>query len=147
MSFRERKISIWGSEYSLESFALLLSCVLLSISALAYPDLFLFNKVVHLPGWADSLPYSMFAGSYIALLALLPISLCARSKVRLLGYYLVAALATVGPASLVRHVDDGLWMTVVNILFHYAFAMAFYLSVPMALWMALRIFLDRLYRA
>ena len=83
-----------------EWLAVALSGSLLCIVVWLYPELFLFRKTVVLQAWARGLPYSLHAGAYLGFVVLLPVALLAKSKRRLLGWYLaIVAIATL-PASL-----------------------------------------------
>jgi hypothetical protein len=48
------------------------SIIALSISMVLWVDLFTFSKVVHLPGWAQVLPWPMLAPSFLVFACLLP---------------------------------------------------------------------------
>ena len=130
-----------------EWLAAALSGALLSIAVWLYPELFLFSKTVVLPAWAKGLPYGLYAGAYLAFVALLPIALLAMSKRRLLGWYLVLVAIATLPVSLVQHWDPSAsWLqTFGNCTADYLYATLMIVSCALLAALATRLLRDALW--
>ena len=129
-----------------EWLAAALSGALLSIAVWLYPELFLFSKTVVLPAWAKGLPYGLYAGAYLAFVALLPIALLAMSKRRLLGWYLVLVAIATLPASLYHHLahPDSPWQLIGNCTADLLYATLMILSGALLAALAIRLLRDSL---
>jgi len=132
-----------------ESRALIASCILLCIAVFTYPQLFLFSKTIHVPAWADSVPYKIYAGAYLALIAFLPIAIFSKTKFQLVKFYFIASAVAIFPAGISRHISygDNLLGIFANSLFHYAYSIIFVLSWPMAATFLVRLIKDTIQRA
>lgn len=124
-----------------EWLAVALSGSLLCIVVWLYPELFLFRKTVVLQAWARGLPYSLHAGAYLGFVVLLPVALLAKSKRRLLGWYLaIVAIATL-PASLYHHLahPDSPWQLIGNCTADLLYATLMILSGALLAALAIRL--------
>ena len=114
------------------TFVIVLSVVLLGACVVTWPALFLFNKVLDAPKWAEALPSVLYAAPLLSLLGLAPIPIFIsgiRNTAR--GLLVAVLLAPLIAATLywVRNVgaDDSL---VFNAAFNYFWVLGFHLLAP-----------------
>lgn len=120
--------------------SLALSILMLAGAMVAWPNLFLWSKVVHLPRWAEHLPAPVFTGAYISFLCLIPAALGANSfysaKRSLLVAVAVAPLFAVATFVLApEHQNEHLLF---NVAFHYVWVVLFCMLVPAFILVAIR---------
>lgn len=144
-----RALATMNITKSNESLALTASCILLCIAVFTYPQLFLFSKTIQVPAWAQSLPYKIYAGAYLGLIAFLPITIFSKTKPKLIGFYFITSAVAIFPAGISRHIGygDNLLGIIFNSLFHYAYSIFFVLSWPMLVTFLARFLKDIIQRA
>lgn len=121
-------------------FALASSLAALAAAMLAWPELFLFGKVVMLPAWAEALPSPVNTGAYLAFLCLIPAALLTDTFAN--AARATAAAVAVAPLFAVAswafdpmHHDGSLGT---NLAFHYLWVVVFSLLVPAAILLVVR---------
>ena len=125
---------------SRDHLALALSMLLLATAMVAWPELFLWSKVVHLPRWAELLPSPILAGAYVSFLCLLPAAFLtgsfAGAKRALL---LVAAItpATAVATYALNPIHHNKYL-LFNVAFHYVWAILFCLLLPSLILLTIR---------
>lgn len=112
--------------------ALALSAIPLAIAMLAWPELFLWSKVVHLPSWTELLPMPLFAGAYISFLCLLPAAFFTESfagaKRALLMAVIITPVAAVATYAF-NPIHHNKYLPF-NVVFHYVWVILFCLLLP-----------------
>ncbi|WP_024929234.1 hypothetical protein [Methylophilus sp. OH31] len=120
--------------------ALGISIFALSVAMVVWVELFTFSKVVHLPQWADALPWPILAPSFLVLLCLIPAAFgthtfanaCKAIIFSLLVCPLVAVVAyALNPLYQTRFLPA-------NALFNYFWVIGFHCLVPAMLLLAVR---------
>jgi hypothetical protein len=120
--------------------SLTISIFMLAAAMVAWPNLFLWSKVVHLPRWADQLPAPVFTGAYVSFVCLLPAALgtdsfCSAKRALLIAV-VVAPLFAVATYTLApEHQNEYLLF---NVVFHYVWVVLFCMLVPAAILAAVK---------
>lgn len=120
--------------------ALGISIVALTVVMIVWVDLFTFSKAVHLPQWADALPWPIFAPSFLVFFSLIPAAFgtdtFANAYKAIIFSLLVCPLAAV-----VAYALNPLYQTrflPANALFNYFWVIGFHCLVPAMVLLAVR---------
>lgn len=120
--------------------ALSASIVALSVAMVVWVDLFTFSKVVHLPQWADALPWPIFTPSFLALVCLVPAAFgtdaFASACKAVIFSLMVSPLAAVVACALNPFYQDRFLPA--NAVFNYFWVIGFHCLIPAVLLLAVR---------
>ena len=121
--------------------ALGISIVALATAMLVWVDLFIFSKVVYLPGWAHILPWPMLAPSLLAGVCLLPAAFgpdsLAASRKAITVSVLITPIAAVAAYSLNPLYQDRFLPA--NALFNYFWVIGFHCVAPALILYSVRL--------
>lgn len=121
--------------------ALSISIIALSTAMLVWVELFVFSKVVYLPGWTHILPWPMFAPSFLACICLLPAAFgtdsLASSRKAITVSVLIPPIAAVAAYSLNPLYQDRFLPA--NALFNYFWVIGFHCLAPALILYSVRL--------
>lgn len=124
-------------------FSSAISIVFLASAMVAWPNLFLWSKIVNLPSWAEHLLAPIFTGAYVSFICLIPAALgsdtFSSAKRALLFAVVVAPIFAIGTYVLApEHQNKYLLF---NAVFHYVWIILFCMLVPAVTLLTIRKFI------
>jgi len=128
--------------------ALGISIVALSVAMVVWVELFTFSKVVHLPQWADALPWPIFAPSFLVLFCLIPAAF-GTDTFKSAYKAIIFSLLVCPLAAVVAYALNPLNQTrflPANALFNYFWVIGFHCLIPALLVLVTRAIFDFIYR-
>jgi len=120
--------------------ALGISIVALSVAMVVWVDLFIFSKVVHLPQWADALPWPIFAPSFLVFFCLIPAAF-GPDSFKSACHAIIFSLLVSPIAAVIAYAVNPLYQDrflPANALFNYFWVIGFHCLAPAMLLLAVR---------
>lgn len=119
----------------------IISATLLSAVILIWLDLFLFGKVMHLPAWAEMLPFSTYTPSYLIFLCLIPVAFLTDTRTNAIISTFTSLLLSPVLGLIVYTLSDNFWSIshfFFDISFNYVWIVLFHGLIPIVLLTTLR---------